>query len=1316
MPGHHTHQPNQNQPTTLRILQINLNKSEKAHLELLNNLKGTNWDIVLVQEPHVTSFSNVRTPTNYRPVFPENRGRNGSTVRSVVWVSTALETRDWKIIHIPDTNDITAIQLSGTYGTLTIFNIYNDCTNSDTEDIFNAFLRAQERDIFPNEQAQMIWAGDFNRHHPLWDRDEDTHLFTEQASRAAEQLITLLAEYDMAMPLPKGIPTLQHMRSKRFSRPDNFFCTSSLQDDVIRCDVEPGMRPPCTDHFPIVTVLTLNQPRTSATANLNFREVDWEVFRRTLKEALKQIPDPMPIASETLLTQAAKNLTGAIQTAIAACVKRSKPRPDSKRWWNRDLKKMRRRINRLRTVSFRYRALTGDPVHRELRDLSNAYGEAILLAKRQHWTDYLEDMNANDIWVANRYLRDPVGDGGSPRIPTLKYADANGQPIEINDSQDKAETFTSIFFPPPPPASNIPPEFTYPPPLPDPPLITKSQIERQIHRLSPYKAYGPDEISNIVLQKCIDLITDYLLYIFRAILKLGKYYDPWRESTTVVLRKPGKPRYDVPKAYRPVVLLSTLAKVLTAIVAEDISQLAERHQLLPKTHFGGRPGRTTTDAIHYLVHRVKEAWRNNKVASVLFLDVEGAFPNAVTERLLHNLRRRRIPAVYITFIEQLLTGRRTRLKFDDFISESLNILNGIGQGDPLSMILYILYNADLLEIIVGNGEDSAGFVDDIALIAVGDSFEESTGKLEQLMTKEGGGLEWSREHNSNFETSKSVVLHLTRRTQPDPADEGAHIPLARPQLFIQGQLIREVTNFKYLGAILDAQLRWNEQTQRVTANATKWLLQFRRLTRPSTGVSSKLMRQLYLAVALPKITYGLQVWYVPPTKPVGATRNTGSVGVLKSLQKLQRIATLAITGAMRTTPTDLLDAHAGALPMELALLKICHKAAVRLLTLPTTHPLHSLVQSAVRSLPAKHPSAIDNLLRIFQLARTKVEPISPINEGLHVAPRFLTEISASREQSIENEKQDGADFKVFTDGSDHDGGVGAAAVMYKKGWPRPIAHLKTYLGPTTEHNSYEAEVVGGILATWLIKITPDTRQKSVSIYSDNQPFVKISRHPKATPGQYLLREFASAANKSQATIRLKWISGHSDVRGNEKADKLAKEAAEGRASRRVDQPPFLQRTLPVSVSSCNRAHLDGLKKRWETEWWDSPRRGRFERVDDAFPFNGFRKRQYKLSRAHASYMMQVRSGHFPLNYYLHRIGKTDSKCCQACRIEPNEETPTESIRHFIYDCEAYSNQRRILTRTVGAGNLAIKDIMTQEKRMKALAQYITATKRFVDGR
>lgn len=205
--------------------------------------------------------------------------------------------------------------------------------------------------------------------------------------------------------------------------------------------------------------------------------------------------------------------------------------------------------------------------------------------------------------------------------------------------------------------------------------------------------------------------------------------------------------------------------------------------------------------------------------------------------------------------------------------------------------------------------------------------------------------------------------------------------MEKPVLKLEGITVKEVESYKYLGVQIDTQLRWNEQTQRAIANTTKWLLQFRRLTRLSTGVNAKLMRQLYLTVALLKITYGIDIWYSPPTKPVGYMKNIGSVNALRRLQKTQRIATLAITGSLRTSPTDLLDVHAGLLPMELALLKACHNATVCLLTLPDTHPLHKIVKHVKRSPPTKHLSPINHLLKTLRLLDVDIETIYPKQQG-----------------------------------------------------------------------------------------------------------------------------------------------------------------------------------------------------------------------------------------------------------------------------------------------------------------------------------------------
>lgn len=194
-----------------------------------------------------------------------------------------------------------------------------------------------------------------------------------------------------------------------------------------------------------------------------------------------------------------------------------------------------------------------------------------------------------------------------------------------------------MLFPPPPEESSIPADQAYPDPAKRWMPITQEQLVKAINNLSPYKAPGPDGVANIVFKRCSSVLVDHLLPVFNAVFTLKTYYDPWRESITVILRKSGKPDYTTPKVYRPIALLNTTAKLLSAIVAERTSYILKAHNLLPNTHFGSCPGRSTTDSLHPFETTVRHAWRQGKVVSALFLDIEGAFPNAVTDRLIHNM-------------------------------------------------------------------------------------------------------------------------------------------------------------------------------------------------------------------------------------------------------------------------------------------------------------------------------------------------------------------------------------------------------------------------------------------------------------------------------------------------------------------------------------------------------------------------------------------------------------------------------------------------------------------------------------------------------
>jgi len=131
--------------------------------------------------------------------------------------------------------------------------------------------------------------------------------------------------------------------------------------------------------------------------------------------------------------------------------------------------------------------------------------------------------------------------------------------------------------------------------------------------------------------------------------------------------------------------------------------------------------------------------------------------------------------------------------------------NGIGQGDPLSMILYIIYNADLIEIAEGNDKESIGYVDDAMAIAIGNDFHKTTTKIENIMSREGGAFNWSRAHNSNFEISKLAIIHASPKHHRHLRTK-QYERYPRLRLMLRGTDIIEVESYKHLSIHIDYKL------------------------------------------------------------------------------------------------------------------------------------------------------------------------------------------------------------------------------------------------------------------------------------------------------------------------------------------------------------------------------------------------------------------------------------------------------------------------------------------------------------------------------
>ena len=174
-------------------------------------------------------------------------------------------------------------------------------------------------------------------------------------------------------------------------------------------------------------------------------------------------------------------------------------------------------------------------------------------------------------------------------------------------------------------------------------------------------------------------------------------------------------------------------KVIEALVARRVTRVAEAYGLLPTEQMGNREHRSTELAIRLVVAQVREAWRQRAAASLLQLDISGAFDTVNHTRLLATLREQGFPQWLVVWVRAWLNNRVANLHFDGQKTEDIPVVAGVPQGSPLSPVLFILYIASLYKALKKDHSlvSIVGFADDTNLLAFGKNPQANTQQLEK---------------------------------------------------------------------------------------------------------------------------------------------------------------------------------------------------------------------------------------------------------------------------------------------------------------------------------------------------------------------------------------------------------------------------------------------------------------------------------------------------------------------------------------------------------------------------------------------------------
>ena len=604
--------------------QYNAHHAFAVHHSLFNSPSTANFDVLFVQEPYTYSLNGAHhilqhpkwhlilpsAPITDPPVPPH----------SVIYVNSRIPSSSY---HIPPSNSPNISLISFSFPSLvlplTFINIYNPpSTFSSLPPLYD--LLADPVLLPPN--SPFVVLGDFNLHSPLWDLPGRLG----PADDEADDLVLALTRLGASLQSQPGVTTF-HNAQHHTTVVDLTFSSPAARECYTACttshdpDFDHG-----SDHYPLLHQLSLQTPPATTVQRRLWAKADWPKLAAYISENLSSWTAPS--SNRLSINTAIANLTNSIKEGIEAWVPLASPSPYTKRWWSPELTTLQKQASRARRAARRF--CTEDALA-TWSEAHKSFQRGVRQHKRQHWQDFLASLDDTTLFTASRYA---TKEQGPCFIPPLLRPDGT----QATTPMDQSHLFCDTFFSPPqdPDLTDIHPGHAYPAHLHFHPLQI-TELDDQLKRMAPNKAPGMDGIPVCVLRNIWAEIKLPLYNIFKACIRIGYYPTPWRAATTLILRKPGKPDYSKPNAYRPIALLCTMGKLFEGVIAQRITFLADNHSLLPNTHLGCHPGRSTEDGIVAIEERVKHKWRHKNVVGALLIDVKNAFPTVSKPRLIHNM-------------------------------------------------------------------------------------------------------------------------------------------------------------------------------------------------------------------------------------------------------------------------------------------------------------------------------------------------------------------------------------------------------------------------------------------------------------------------------------------------------------------------------------------------------------------------------------------------------------------------------------------------------------------------------------------------------
>ena len=989
-----------------------------------------------------------------------------------------------------------------------------------------------------------------------------------------------------------------------------------------------------SDHFPILLKPVSATPVENST-RWKLQKADWKLFEKLAKERLKYAnfeyeSDKIEAFSNALLEIAEK------------CIPKTSGKPRiSYPWFNDDCKNAIK--DRKKSLNKFKRYPTQENLF-EYKRLAAKAKRTIKKAKRDSWQQYVNKLNSQTpikkTWsmirkISGKNVTSPIkylqGEDGPIRdlneitnkigATIQENSSSNNYSKEFQNYKNKTETKLIEF------GEDTEEYYNKP--------ISLNEIEEAI-KIAKDSAAGPDNIHYQLLKHLPNSAIITLLHIFNDIFSKGNFPSSWREANIIPIPKPGKDS-TLPGNYRPIALTNTLCKTMERIINKRLIYYLEKNNIITPYQAGFRKGRSTFDQLINFESNIREAFIRKQHLIAIFFDLEKAYDTTWKYGILRDLKKSGLRGLLPSFIGEFLKDRTFKVKIKNTLSDEYKQEMGVPQGSILSPILFILKMNSIVKCLEQDMNCSL-YVDDFLISCSAKDPKVAEGKIQKALDKL---QKWCGENGFKFSSTKTTCVHFhqKRGIYPDPC------------LKINNNKITVKTQAKFLGIIFDKKLTFVPHIKYLKDKCAKALNVLKVVSHTDWGGDRKVLLRLYRSLIRSKLDYGSFIY--------GSARKS----YLKLLDPIAHQGLRLALGAFRTTPIQSLYAEAGEPPLYLRRKKLALQYIVKL-SQNRNNPTYKFVfNPKFQTLFQRKPRAIPTFgIRNKQyIKEINLDPKNIIPKNIPPKPPWLTETpniiwNLSKYKKVEtspeiyrnmfSEVKDGLKgyISVYTDGSKMEDAVAAAAVSNDYELSRRLLDGSSI---------FSAEIRAILLG---LSIVRHTTGKNFILFTDSKSSLQAieQNDPENPLVSHVLKIFNMLKFKFDKNIMFCWIPSHIGIRGNERADTIAKHA--------LSKPISIRESVSSDIKSkINQVIRDNHQNIFDQQ--------RSNKLHDIYPKIGDSVLNHRIYNRHwETKLTRLLLGHTRITHSFLLKAEPPPQCIGCATAF--------TVKHFMLECVDFSDIRK----------------------------------------